>query len=302
MSEARALLDPVALQRRDVLRTRRSIGYVALVGASGALVALLTLGVFVYIIARGLPAVSWEFVSALPRDGMTAGGIWPMIRGSLLLMAGTLLLVLPIGVFGGLFLAEYAGRSRLLASVRGLVTSLAGTPSIVYGLFGFAVFVLMFGKQTSLVAGCLTLTLMAVPVVVLATEAAVRSVPDALIDGGYALGMTRWQVMRRIVLPNALPGIMTGVVLASGRAAGEAPPILLTAGIFYQTEAPTWGWHVFREPVANLPYHLAEGYRQGTTIPERIIWGTCLVLIVFVLLFNLGALVLRARARRHLRA
>lgn len=241
--------------------------------------------------------MTWEFLSTGPVQNMKAGGIWPMLRGSLLLMLGTLIIVLPIGVLGGICLAEYAGESKFTRMMRACVVALAGTPSVIYGLFGVAVFVLLLGFKVSLIAGWLTLAMFALPVIVLTTEQAIKAVPESFVEAGLALGFSKWQTLRRIVLPNALPGIATGLVLSIGRAAGEAPPIFLTAGIYYSTAKLGFDWDTFKQPVANLPYHLAEGYRQGGVIPEKIIWGTCLTLMLLVLLINLTAILLRARIR-----
>lgn len=253
------------------------------------------------IIVKGLPAISWSFLTSPPQEGMTAGGIYPMIRGSLLLMVGTLMIVLPIGVLGGIFLAEYAGNNLFSRVIHASIVSLAGTPSVIFGLFGLAVFVIMMKMGVSLMAGCLTLALFTLPSVVFTTENAIRSVPESFIEAGMALGLSRWQIMWKIALPNALPGILTGVVLSTGRAAGEAPPILLTAGIYYATGNLPKGWDILKQPVANLPYHLAEGYRQGGVIPEAIVWGTCLTLMLFVLSLNIWAIMVRLRVRRKQR-
>lgn len=285
------------LARRDDARKRKSNIYTGFLSMVGLLTAAVILALIGTIVVKGVPALTWEFLSSPPVDGMKGGGIWPMIRGSLLLMAGTLILVLPLGIFGGIFLAEYVGRSRIAAFFHACVTSLAATPSIIYGLFGLAVFVLLFGFKISLVAGWLTLTFFALPVIVLTTENAIRNVPDSLVEASLALGLTRWQTMRKVVLPNAMPGILSGVVLMTGRAAGEAPPILFTAGIYYSTAQLKFNKETLLQPVANLPYHLAEGYRQGGVIPEKTIWGTCLTLMLLVLLINLGAIILRSRMR-----
>ncbi|MBA3725898.1 MAG: phosphate ABC transporter permease PstA, partial [Armatimonadetes bacterium] len=247
---------------------------------------------------KGLPAMSWQFLTTRPTEGMTGGGIWPMIRGSLLLLVGTCLIVVPFAILGGVCLAEYSKDNPLTRIVRSCVVALAGTPSIVYGLFGFAVFVLSMKMGFSLIAGWLTLALYSLPIIVLTTENALRAVPHALSEAGLALGLSKWQTIRRIALPYAMPGIMTGIVMTTGRAAGEAPPILLTAGIYYSTAELKLDLDMLTQPVANLPYHLAEGYRQGGVIPENNIWGTCLTLMLLVLLVNLTAIVVRNKARR----
>lgn len=291
-------LDSGQLKARDRSRVGGSRLYSGwLVGASALTLAIIA-AILGTILVKGVPAISWEFVSSPPTEGMTAGGIWPMIRGSLLLIAGTFAFVLPVGVFGGIFLSEYAGNGKATQAIRGCVTSLAGTPAIVYGLFGFAVFVVSLKLGVSLLAGWLTLALFALPVIVLSTENAIKLVPDTLTEGALALGLSKWQTLWRVVLPNALPGIVTGVVLASGRAAGEAAPILLTAGLYYRSGNPPTGFEALKSGVENLPYHLAEGYRQGGKIPESNIWGTCLMLMFIVLFINLGAIIIRARSRR----
>ncbi|HSI72398.1 MAG TPA: phosphate ABC transporter permease PstA [Fimbriimonas sp.] len=297
MASVVGLLDQSQLTARDAKRQRASsLHLIVTYGASVAMFLLITF-VIGTILVRGIPMLTWDFISQKPVEGMSAGGIWPMIRGSLLLMCGTLLMVLPIGIFGGIFLAEYAGTGRFSRMMHACVTSLAGTPSIIYGLFGLAVFVLLFHLGISLVAGWLTLTLFALPVVVLTTESAIKAVPAHHFEAAEALGLSRWQAMWRVILPQALPGIATGIVLTTGRAAGEAPPILLTAGIYYSTGELVLNAETLKQPVANLPYHLAEAYRQGGTIPEKIIWGTCLVLMLMVLSVNLVAIVVRTRIR-----
>jgi phosphate transport system permease protein len=287
------------LAARDARRKLNSRLFEVWLWSIGVLITLAILAVIVTIVIKGLPAMTWEFLSTGPKEGMKEGGIWPMLRGSILLMIGTLLIVLPVGVFGGVFLAEYAGTSRLVTLVRACVVALAGTPSVIYGLFGLAVFVLLITKQTSLIAGCLTLAMFALPVIVLTTESAIKAVPESFVEAGVSLGMSKWQVIRKVILPAALPGIVTGLVLSTGRAAGEAPPILFTAGIYYSTAKLTFDFEMLKKPVANLPYHLAEGYRQGSVIPEKTIWGTCLTLMLLVLLINLAAIIVRARARKR---
>jgi phosphate transport system permease protein len=291
------LISPDALARRDRARNRKSRAYLGWIAFSGLATLALILAIIGTIVYNGAPNISWEFLSRPPTEGMSAGGIWPMIRGSVLLMLGTLIITPIVGILGGVWLAEYVGQGRLSQVIRSLITSLAGTPSIVFGLFGLAIFVLKFDLGFSLVAGWLTLAMMSIPVVMLTSEQAIKAVPSPFEEAGISLGFTKWQTIRKIVLPSALPGIMTGLVLAAGRAAGEAPPILLTAGLYYSTEKLGLSWETLSRPVANMPYHLAEGYRQGGVIPEGIIWGTCLTLMAFVLLINLGAILVRARAR-----
>ncbi|MCS7064814.1 MAG: phosphate ABC transporter permease PstA [Fimbriimonadales bacterium] len=285
--------------RRDAQRLRKNAMLTLLFGGMGLLTTLLVFALIAIIAYKGASTLSWEFLTQPPREGMSAGGVGPMIRGSLLLMLGTFLLATPLGIFGGVCLAEYGERSRIMRLMHASVAALAGTPPIVYGLFGLAIFVLKFHFGVSLLAGWGTLTLFSLPVIVLATEAALKTVPAALIDGGLALGLSRWQTLWRIALPYALPGIMTGVILSLGRAAGEATPVLFTASIYYSTIEPALSWQTLRQPVANLPYYLAEGYRQPGVVPEHLIWGACLTLIILVLLLNAGAILIRSRTRRR---
>lgn len=296
---ATVVFDPTALERRDAKRRALSGLYLTRQIALAAFAVGVIVAIIGTILVRGIPALSWDFLSSAPTEGMTAGGIWPQIRGSLLLMGGTFAFVLPVGILGGVYLAEYAGSGHWARLIRGCITSLAGTPAIIYGLFGFAVFVISWKMGISLLAGWLTLSIFALPVIVLSTENAIKLVPESLTEAALSLGLSRWQVLRRVVLPHALPGIVTGVVLSSGRAAGEATPILLTAGIYYRSGDPPQGLEMLKKGIENLPYHLAEGYRQGGKIPEKTIWGSCLVLMFLVLVINLGAIIVRARTRRN---
>ena len=285
--------------RRDAQRARKSALLTSAFGAVGLATVLLVFALVAILAFKGAPTLSWEFLTQPPREGMSAGGVGSMIFGSILLMLGVFVMATPLGVFGGVCLAEYGERSRLMRLMHASVAALAGTPPIVYGLFGLAIFVLKFHFGVSLVAGWGTLTLFCVPAIVLTTEAALKTVPAALIDGGLALGLSRWQTLWRIALPYALPGILTGVILSLGRAVGEATPVLFTASVYYTTAETTLGWDTLRQPVANLPYYLAEGYRQPGVVPERLIWGACLTLIMLTLLLNAGAILIRSRMRRR---
>ncbi|MEJ5384006.1 MAG: phosphate ABC transporter permease PstA [Fimbriimonadales bacterium] len=285
--------------QRDARRARTNALLMGAFGAVGLATVLLVLALVAIITYHGAPTLSWEFLTQPPREGMSAGGVGPMIFGSVLLMLGAFLMATPLGVFGGVCLAEYGERSRLMRLMHASVAALAGTPPIVYGLFGLAIFVLKFHFGVSLLAGWCTLTLFCVPSIVLITESALKTVPAALTDGGLALGLSRWQTLWRIALPYALPGILTGVILSLGRAVGEATPVLFTASVYYSTAETTLSWETLRQPVANLPYYLAEGYRQPGVVPERLIWGACLTLILLTLLLNAGAILVRYRMRRR---
>jgi phosphate transport system permease protein len=246
-----------------------------------------------YILWLGLPAIQWEFLSAAPRAGMREGGIWPAIVGTVYLTLGTALIAVPLGVAAAIYLSEYAQDNRLTRVIRIAIINLAGIPSVVYGLFGLGLFVLFLRFGTSIVAGCLTLSIMTLPVIISTAEEALRSVPQSFRLVSVSLGGTKWQTIRRIVLPQALPGILTGVILGLERAAGETAPILFTAAAFFLPRLPST---IFDATMA-LPYHLFVISTQVPEMPIRIQYGTALVLLVFVLSMNVVATVIRSRAR-----
>ncbi|MGC9530310.1 MAG: phosphate ABC transporter permease PstA [Candidatus Bipolaricaulaceae bacterium] len=279
-------------------RLREGLGYGLLGLAAGAV--LLVLGAMItFLCVRGTEALSWEFISQFPRRGMTEGGIFPALLGTGYLMLGTVVLAVPLGVGAAIYLSEYARDSRWIRAVRVGVNSLAGVPSIVFGLFGLAFFVKALGIGVSLLAGVLTLGLLALPVVIRAAEEALRAVPEEFREGAYALGATSWQVTRSVVLPVALPGIVTGAILAVGRAAGETAPIMFTAAAYYTPRLP-------RSPldeVMALPYHLYVMATESTFFwkTRHLQYGTALVLLLLVLVFYFTAAVLRASVRRRKR-
>ena len=261
---------------------------------------LLVLGATVaFLLVRGAPALSWEFITAFPRRGMTEGGIFPALVGTLYLVVGTAIIAVPLGVGAAVYLSEYARRGTWVRIVRLGVNSLAGVPSIVFGLFGLAFFVKALGIGVSLLSGVLTLGLLVLPVVIRAAEEALRAVPQEFREGAYALGATRWQVTRSVVLPVAMPGIITGAILAVGRAAGETAPIMFTAAAYYTPRLP-------RSPldeVMALPYHLYVMATESTFFwkTRHLQYGTALVLLCLVLVFYLAAALIRARIRRRKR-
>ncbi|MBF8282320.1 MAG: pstA [Anaerolineales bacterium] len=246
-----------------------------------------------YIAWLGAPAISWEFLTAVPFNGMKEGGIWPAIVGTLYLTLGTGLIAVPLGVAAAVYLSEYAKDNRLTRAIRIAIINLAGIPSVVYGLFGLGLFVLFLQFGTSILAGCLTLSIMTLPVIVSTAEEALRAVPQSFRVVSISLGGTKWQTIRRVVLPQALPGILTGVILGLERAAGETAPILFTAATFFLPRLPH---SVFDETMA-LPYHLFVISTQVPGMPIRIQYGTALVLLTFVLSMNVIATGIRARAR-----
>ena len=272
-------------------RTQRLV-FAAITAATVVTVAPIIL-VVAYILVQGLPAISLEFLSAMPNSGMRAGGIWPAIVGTLYLTGGTALIAVPLGVAAAIYLAEYAADNAFTRAIRIAIINLAGIPSVVYGLFGLGLFVLFLRLGTSIVAGCLTLAVMTLPVIISTTEEALRAVPQSFRLVSLSLGGTKWQTIWRVVLPQAVPGILTGVILGLERAAGETAPILFTAAAFFLPQLPD---SLF-DPTMALPYHLFVISTQVPGMPIHVQYGTALVLLVFVLSMNGLATVIRARAR-----
>jgi phosphate transport system permease protein len=246
-----------------------------------------------YIFMQGSPAVSWEFLSAVPRSGMREGGILPAIIGTFYLTLGTAIFSVPLGIAAAIYLSEYAADNSWTRLIRLAIINLAGIPSVVYGLFGLGLFVLFLNFGTSILAASLTLSIMTLPVIISTAEEALRAVPQSFRTVSVSLGATRWQTIRRIVLPQALPGILTGVILGLERAAGETAPILFTGAAFFLPRLPG---SIFDATMA-LPYHLFVISTQVPEMPIQIQYGTALVLMVFVLSMNLIATVIRSRAR-----
>jgi phosphate transport system permease protein len=275
-------------------QTTQRIAFTLIILAA-VLVIVPILYIVVIIFARGASAISWEFISGFPRDGMKAGGILPAIVGTLLLTIGTALVAVPIGVGAAIYLAEYAQDNALTRAIRIAIINLAGIPSVVYGLFGLGLFVLFLNFGTSILAGSLTLGIMTLPVIISTAEEALRTVPQSFRVVSTSLGATRWQTIRRVVLPQALPGILTGVILGLERAAGETAPILFTVAAFFLPRLPG---SIFDQTMA-LPYHLFVISTQVPGMPVRIQYGTALVLLIFVLSMNLMATLIRRRYRRR---
>ena len=264
-----------------------------------SLVAMLTVIPIVmivgYIYAQGIPGVSLEFLTAMPRDGMRAGGILPAIIGTFWLTLGTAIVAVPLGVGAAIYLAEYAPDNRWTRIIRIAIINLAGIPSVVYGLFGLGLFVLFLQFGTSILAGSLTLAIMTIPVIISTAEEALRAVPSSFRVVSISLGGTKWQTIRKVILPQALPGILTGVILGLERAAGETAPILFTVASFFLPRLPS---SVFDSTMA-LPYHLFVISTQVPSMPIKIQYGTAVVLLTFVLGMNLVATVIRSKARAN---
>ncbi len=251
-----------------------------------------------FLVARGWRAINWTFLTQAPMESMTKGGILPCIVGTLCLSLGAILVALPIGVASAIYLNEYAKPGRLLRVIRLGINNLAGVPSIVFGLFGLAFFVVWLHFGVSILSGALTLGAMTLPVIIGASEEALRAVPDSYREASLGLGATKWQTIYRAVLPAALPGILTGAILGISRAAGETAPIMFTAAVFYSPSLPS---SIFDEIMA-LPYHIYVLATAGTEIEatRHLQYGTALVLIVLVLGLNLVAILYRARLRRRM--
>jgi phosphate transport system permease protein len=264
--------------------------------ALGALVVIVPILLVVgTIVVRGMSAITWEFLTAMPSGGMKSGGIFPAIVGTLLLVCGTALAAIPFGVGGAIYLSEYARDTPATRSIRLAIINLAGIPSVVYGLFGLGLFVLFLKFGTSIMAGALTLAIMTLPIVISTSEEALRAVPTEYRTVNASLGGTRWQGIRRIVLPQALPGITTGVILGLLRAAGETAPILFTAAAFYLPSLPK---SPLDETMA-LPYHLFVISTQVPGMPANIQYGTALVLLFVTLSMNIVASLIRYYFRRR---
>jgi phosphate transport system permease protein len=266
-----------------------------------ALLVLVTIAVIVpiaivvgVIVVQGLPAINAEFLFTAPRDGMRAGGIWPAIVGTFWLTIGTAIFSVPLGVAIAIYLSEYARDNNFTRTIRLAIINLAGIPSVVYGLFGLGLFVLALQFGSSILAGSLTLSIMTLPVIISTSEEALRSVPQSFRTVSVSLGGTKWQTIRKVVLPNALPGIITGVILGLERAAGETAPILFTVAAFFLPQLPT---SIFDKTMA-LPYHLFVISTQVPGMPLQLQFGTALVLMVFVLSMTLSATIIRSYYRR----
>ncbi len=281
----------VAFRRRLAQGTMFSLFRIAAV-INGAVLLV----VVYFLVARGWRAINWTFLSQPPMDSMTQGGILPCIVGTLCLSIGAIAVALPIGVASAIYLNEYARPGRSVRIIRLGINNLAGVPSVVFGLFGLAFFVVYLEMGVSILAGSLTLGAMTLPVIIGSTEEALRAVPDTYREASLGLGATKWQTIYRVVLPAALPGILTGTILGLSRAAGETAPIMFTAAVFYTPSLPT---SIFDEIMA-LPYHIYVLATAGTEIEatRSLQYGTALVLIVLVLGLNLIAIIYRSRLRK----
>lgn len=279
--------------RRQVIQTL-AFSLLGLVSLS----AFLVLAVILYfVVSQGSKAINWRFLTEFPRNGMTEGGIYPAIVGSFYLALGSIALALPLAVSAAVWLSEYAHAGWWVRTIRVGVNTLAGVPSIVFGLFGLTFFVKILGLGVSILSGAFTLGLLILPIIIRAAEEALASVPRGFREGALALGATQWQTVRTVVLPAALPGILTGAILGVSRAVGETAPILFTAAAFYMGRLPQSPF----DKVMALPYHI---YVMATESPnywktQDLQFGTALVLLGLVLTLNLGVVIWRTRLRRR---
>ncbi len=280
---------------RNPYRTQK-IAFFFLLAATLLIVVPVGL-IVVVIIQKGLPAITWQFISDIPRQGMRSGGIFPAIVGTIYLVTGAIIFALPIGLFSAIYLSEYARDNLLTRLIKLAIVNLAGVPSVVYGLFGLALFVVFFKFGVSILSGSLTLGIMILPIIITASREALESVPQSFREVSLSLGASKWQTIRHIVLPNAIPGILTGTILGLGRAAGETAPILFTVAAFYLPQLPKT---IFDQAMA-LPYHLYVISTQVPNVDEKVRYGTAFVLLTLVLFMNLIAIIIRYRFRRKKR-
>jgi len=260
-------------------------------------ITLFFLGLIIYfVVSKGVGIMSWEFLTQPPRNAMTAGGVAPAIVGTFYLTLGAILFALPLGLACAIYLNEYSPKGFVVNIIRMSINNLAGVPSVVFGLFGLAVFVKFFNFGVSVLSGSLTLGILILPGIISASQEALMAVPLSLREASLALGATHWQTIKRIVVPTALPGILTGVILSIGRAAGETAPILFTAATFYKRGYPN---SPFSEVMA-LPYHIYALMTEGTHPQQQtaIAYGCSLILLVLVLSVSGLAIYLRQRNRQ----
>ncbi|MGL6179125.1 MAG: phosphate ABC transporter permease PstA [Tannerellaceae bacterium] len=273
---------------------RIMFGLFRLLSASVVLILLFILG---FIVKNGMEALSWDFLTKAPEDGMTKGGIFPAIVGTLYLVIGSSLFSFPIGIMSGIYMNEYAKNGWVVKLIRIMTNNLSSVPSVVFGLFGMALFVNFFGFGDSLIAGSLTLGLLSLPLIIRTTEEALKSIDKSYREGSLALGATKLQTIRKVILPMAFPNIITGLILSIGRVSGETAPILFTCAAYFLPNLP----HSVFDQVMALPYHLYVIATSGTNMEATrpMAYGTALVLVLIVLALNLIANVVRKHFSKH---
>lgn len=279
-------------------KTSEKIAFAFLTFAIVIVVAFV-LTILSYIATNGIGAISIDFLTQGPKNRMTEGGIFPAIVGTIFLIIGSMAVALPLGILAAIYLNEYAEEGRIVWIIQMAINNLAGTPSVVFGLFGLAMFVKYMGFGASILSASLTLALVVLPVIIRASEEAMATVPPGLREASLALGVTRWQTVRKIVLPIALPGMVTGAILSVGRVAGETAPILLTGAAYFLPRLPT----AISDQFMALPYHLFVLATSGTNIAATrpIQYGTALVLLLVVLGVNFVAVMIRRHYKKKMR-
>jgi phosphate transport system permease protein len=270
--------------------------FLSLIRAMGFMGALILFIILFFVAYQGIHILSWEFITQPPVDAMTKGGIFPVIIGTVLLTLFCMIVVIPVGVTTAIFLSEYSKPGLLLKMVMMSIYTLAGVPSVVFGLFGLAVFVVAFNFGMSILAGSLTLAIMVLPYIISTSEESLKSVPYSFKEASLACGATKWQTIRKVILPTAMPGILTGAILGTAKVAGETAPIMFTAAAFFTPGVP----RSLLEPIMALPYHIYVLATAGTHIEETrpIQYGTALILIMLVLGMNFLGIILRSRQRK----
>ncbi len=292
MSEKKVLFSINSGKKRNLFQAA-----VFLIFRSAAVINGLALLIIVFFLVKnGWRAINWTFLTQMPYNSMTQGGILPCILGTIYLSIGALAIAFPLGIASAIYLNEYARQGFVLRAIRFGINNLAGVPSVVFGLFGLAVFVTWMGLGVSILSGALTLGFLTLPVIIGTSEEALKSVPDTYREASLGLGATKWQTIYRVVLPTALPSILTGGILALSRAAGETAAIMFTAAVFYTTLLPK----SIMNPVMALPYHIYVLATAGTHIEKTrpLQYGTALVLIALVLGMNLAAIIYRSKLRK----
>lgn len=262
-----------------------------IIGLMSTCIIGVLLWILIFIIVKGASAISWEFLSTMPKEGMTEGGILPAIVGTMCLCVGSMIFAFPIGVISGIYLNEYAGNGKIVHFIRMMTNNLSAIPSIVFGLFGMSLFVNTLGFGDSIIAGSLTLGILVLPVVIRTTEEALKQIDDSYRLGSLALGASKLHTILKVVLPMAMPNIITGLILSVGRVSGETAPILFTAAAYFLPKLPT---SIFDQVMA-LPYHLYVLATSGTNLEasRSMAFGTALVLVLIVLILNLFANAMR---------
>jgi phosphate transport system permease protein len=274
----------------------QKIAFFFLTSVTIAIIIPIILIIFI-IIKNGYSVLDLEFLTKIPTDGMRAGGIMPAILGSLIIIAGAVIIAFPIGLFAGIYLVIYAKDNLMSRIIKLAIINLAGVPSVVYGLFGLALFVIYFKFGASILSGCLTLAIMELPVIITSTRTAISSVPSSFYEVSLSLGASKWQTIRHVILPNSISGILTGAILSIARTAGETAPLLFTCAAFYLPHLPN---SIFDQVMA-LPYHLYIISTQIPNIPSNTRYGTALVLISLVIILNIFAIIFRSIYRKKRR-